>query len=99
MGCRREKGSNAAPGLLQNCPCTHYRASHTRHGMARQLLPAIRLLLAAPLGFSSVAHLRGLILPRRAAAQGWGKRRALFPNTVPTLVNEVQGREPKKTPK
>lgn len=45
-----------------------------------------------PLGFSPP----GLIVPHGPAPQGWEKRRALFPNTIPTPVKKVQGRGAEK---
>lgn len=57
MGCGREGASNAALGLLQNCPCTLYRTSHMWHGVAWHPLSAMRLLLAVPPRFLSAFHL------------------------------------------
>lgn len=69
---------------------------HRTPGMANA---AVRLLLATPPGFSLAALLQGLILSQKAAAQSWGNSSVLLPNTIPTMVNKVQGRELKKTPK
>lgn len=92
VGCRREWSSNTALGLLQTCPCPLYEALHSWCSTHCQPFSCFWQLLWD----SSGAHLWGLILPCRAAAQGWGKRRARFPDTIPTLVNKVQGREQKK---